>query len=265
MSLKVNDPEYNVISNRELSSVLMYFTPEMVNDTVDNILSDRIRNHSPIIGNLVESYETNFKIAMEQYPDINRELSEQRDIVYTTILIKICKYHDLICDLGQSDNIYTAALLTYKFLISDFHYNIISFFTNFINNEYMNLYENLKMEELRKNKDSATNYSKKIYNGLDPRLATIHANLDFVLTQICGFDISLEQYIRTANMFSNPQEIDYLCSILKDCGDFFKSHIVPVVMGYNKPEIITSIRLAIQPTQVDRYEKYFITGGSIDE
>lgn len=264
MSLKTNDPEYTIVSNRELSSVLGYFSADMVSTIVDDNLEDRIRNHSPIIGNLVESYETNFKLASDTYPDINRDMLQNREETYTMILRKICDYHNIGFELSEHDNLYTAAMLSYKFLVSQFQYNIITFFYNFINSEFNMLYENLNLDELRKNKDSASVYSKKIYNGLDPKLAIIHANLDLVLTQICGFDIPLESYIRTVYAFGNVQEGEYLCRILKDCGDFFKTHITPVVMGPYKPEIITNIRLAMQPGYYNNYENFILGGENIE-
>lgn len=257
---QTTDSDYMIVSNRELSSVLGYFSSDMVSDVIDDILQDRIRNHSPIIGNLVESYETNFKLAIDSYKDINRELLEKRYETYCMILTKICQFHSLEYELTERDDIYAAAYYTYQFLISNFQNNIITFFYNFINREKNSLYENLKLGELKKNKDSSSIYSKKVYKRGDSQLAVIHANLDFVLNQISGFDISLYDIIQIVYL-GNPAVSNFLCNILKDCGDFYKTFIVPVIMGPDRPIIITNIRLMLQGDQQSEIGD-FITGGN---
>ncbi len=259
MSLQSKDSDYAIVSNRELSSVLGYFSVEMVNEVINDILQDRIRNHSPIIGNLVESYETNFKLAIDSYKDINRELLEKRTEIYNMILIKICQFHNLEFELSERDDIYSAAYYTYQFLISNFQNNIITFFYNYINREKYSLYENLKLGDLKKNKDSSSIYSRKVYKGGDIKLAVIHANLDYVLDQISGFDISLYDIIQIVYA-GFPVISNFLCNILKDCGDFYKSFIVPVISGPDKPIIITNIRLLLQSDQQPELKDYIIGG-----
>lgn len=243
MALSTNNIDYTVVSNRELSSVLGYFSPEMTMSILDNVIEDRIRNHSQALANLPFSYETNIKLAIDSYSNINRELLERRNQTYLSIIDRLCAYHQLSCNLGTLNDLYAPAYYIYDLLISNFQTNIMTFFYNFIMREKINLYESLNLSDTKKNKDSSAIYSKRISNGSDNILAAIHANLDLVITQLIGYDIGLSDFI---NLVYPLQVSEFLNSILVDNGDFYRRFIVPTIMGPDKPIFITKIRLIIQ-------------------
>lgn len=255
--------DYVIISNRELSSVLTYFSPEMVERVIDDNLEDRIRDRSPAIGNMVESYESNFKLAIDSYADINRELVEYRYNTYRMIISKLCRIHNLSVTIPENEDPYTLAFYVYDFLISRFQDNIIDFFFNYINQEKDNLYDRLSLEDLRKSKDSTSIYTKKIAKNGDVKMAIICANLHSVLYNMSGFDITLEDIFRYVYL-GHPNVSNYLTERIADIGNFYQQYIAPVIIGTDNQVIITHLRLLLQGYGNFDFKDYII-GGEYNE
>lgn len=255
--------DYVIISNRELSSVLTYFSPEMVERVIDDNLEDRIRDRSPVIGNMVESYESNFKLAIDSYADINRELVEYRYNTYRMIISKLCRVHNLSVTIPENEDPYTLAFYVYDFLISRFQDNIINFFFNYINQEKDNLYDRLSLEDLRKSKDSTSIYTKKIAKNGDVKMAIICANLHSVLYNMSGFDITLEDIFRYIYL-GHPNVSNYLTERIADIGNFYQQYIAPVITGTDNQVIITHLRLLLQGYGDFNFKDYII-GGEYNE
>lgn len=255
--------DYVIISNRELSSVLTYFSPEMVERVIDDNLEDRIRDRSPAIGNMVESYESNFKLAIDSYADINRELVEYRYNTYRMIISKLCRIHNLSVTIPENEDPYTLAFYVYDFLISRFQDNIIDFFFNYINQEKDNLYDRLSLEDLRKSKDSTSIYTKKIAKNGDVKMAIICANLHSVLYNMSGFDITLEDIFRYVYL-GHPNVSNYLTERIADIGNFYQQYIAPVITGTDNQVIITHLRLLLQGYGNFDFKDYII-GGEYNE
>lgn len=255
--------DYVIISNRELSSVLTYFSPEMVERVIDDNLEDRIRDRSPVIGNMVESYESNFKLAIDSYADINRELVEYRYNTYRMIISKLCRIHNLSVTIPENEDPYTLAFYVYDFLISRFQDNIIDFFFNYINQEKDNLYDRLSLEDLRKSKDSTSIYTKKIAKNGDVKMAIICANLHSVLYNMSGFDITLEDIFRYVYL-GHPNVSNYLTERIADIGNFYQQYIAPVITGTDNQVIITHLRLLLQGYGDFDFKDYII-GGEYNE
>ena len=255
--------DYVIISNRELSSVLTYFSPEMVERVIDDNLEDRIRDRSPVIGNMVESYESNFKLAIDSYADINRELVEYRYNTYRMIISKLCRIHNLSVTFPENEDPYTLAFYVYDFLISRFQDNIIDFFFNYINQEKDNLYDRLSLEDLRKSKDSTSIYTKKIAKNGDVKMAIICANLHSVLYNMSGFDITLEDIFRYVYL-GHPNVSNYLTERIADIGNFYQQYIAPVITGTDNQIIITHLRLLLQGYGNFDFKDYII-GGEYNE
>ena len=255
--------DYVIISNRELSSVLTYFSPEMVERVIDDNLEDRIRDRSPVIGNMVESYESNFKLAIDSYADINRELVEYRYNTYRMIISKLCSVHNLSVTIPENEYPYTLAFYVYDFLISRFQDNIINFFFNYINQEKDNLYNRLSLEDLRKSKDSTSIYTKKIAKNGDVKMAIICANLHSVLYNMSGFDITLEDIFRYVYL-GHPNVSNYLTERIADIGNFYQQYIAPVITGTDNQVIITHLRLLLQGYGDFNFKDYII-GGEYNE
>lgn len=246
MAFEPNNSEYAIVSDTEIATVLNYFTPDMIQNVLDDVLEEKMRPYSTNIGNLINAYETNFKIAVSNYPNYAEELQRVRIETFESVMNRICNFHNIEWELEPGMDLYTMAFYTYQFLISNFKINITKFFSNFITREKDNIYDALKLSELKKNKDSSSVYSRKIYNGLDSKISVIHANLDYVLSQISGFDINLDTVIENV-YYGDKNVIQALQSILADKGDFYKTFYVEVLNGTGRAELITAIRLQLQP------------------
>jgi|GEM_PF-5700619 len=103
------------------------------------------------------------------------------------------------------------------------------------------IYETL---ELASKKKDASSYSKKLYKNGNSKLAIIHANLEFVLQNICAYDVPFDTYIDLAYI-PNRQVAKYLQSILLDNGDFFKRQIVNY-FNQHYAELTTQVKFALQ-------------------
>lgn len=251
----INNTEYGIVSDREIASILGNFTPGMIINMLDDILNDRIRPYSSNIGNLVTAYELNYKGTIAQCPIVESELTELRLATYEGIMKKICEYHNLEYELDPGMDIYTIALYTYAFLVSDFKNNITQFYRNFIMKERNNIYESLHLADMKKGKDSSSSYSKKIYKGGNQKISVIHANLDYVITQMGAFDIDFPTIIEFV-YYGNKPLIRLLQNVLSDNGDFYHRFYVETMNGIYRAELITDIRLLLQPAPMSNIEEY---------
>ena len=118
---------------------------------------------------------------------------------------------------------------------------LISFFTNYINREKNSLYEALELASKRK---EASPYSKKIYKNSNSKLAIIHANLEYVIQNICSYDIDFDTFVELSYIPERALS-RFILSILQDNGDFFKRICVPYI-NENFGPITTQIKFALQ-------------------
>ena len=233
--------DFMIVSNNEAASIICRFTPEMIEDIVQEQLQNKFRSYSVILSNIVESIETNYKMAMAGIPEYNSEIMAQRYNIYRQIIEMVTKAHILQFIERENDDIYSAANIVYDFLVSKFNIYIVQFFVNYINREKSTLYDAL---ELAPKKKEVSVYSKKLYKNNSSKLAVIHANLEFVLSNICNFDIDFDTFVEIA-CIPDRQRGKYLQSILVDTGDFFKLVVVPY-FNTNYAELVTQTKFALQ-------------------
>lgn len=233
--------DYAIISTNEAASIICRFTPDMIQNIVDEALENKYRNYSQTLSNIVESIETNYKMMQAGVPEYSAEIDSQRVLTYQQIIDKICTYHNLQFLYHEGDSLYTSAYFIYDFLIAQSNIYIINFFVNYINREKNMIYETLELASKRKD---ASAYSKKLYKNNNSKLATIHANLEFVIQNIWNYDISFEDFVELA-CIPDRQKFRYLVYILQDNGDFFKRIIVPYCQN-NYANITTQIKFGLQ-------------------
>lgn len=257
MAFQSTNPEYNIISDSEISAVLSHFSPEMAFDTINFILQNKFEYYRPGIGNgnIITGYETLFKTSITTYPEYNGEFKDKRDDLYRAIIQNICNFHALEYRENPAADIYTTAFYLYDFLVSNFSEGIILFFTKYITKEKNNIFDSLQMQELRKNKDSSALYSKKVYDN-SSKLAVIHANMEYVLTNLLGFDISFEDIISILYNDNKPVA-NLILSCICDTGDFYKNFYVRFVSTH-LPEMITAIRLQL-PSNVPTVDQNWLS------
>lgn len=244
MNLSQNS-DFNIVSSNEVASIICRFTPEMISDIVETNLETKYRSYSPELANIVTSIEQNYKMAQSGLPEFNSEIISQRYNIYLQIIQQVCEAHHLqfIGNDNESiyQDIYTAAYTIYDFLVARYNLYLVNFVTNYINREKNTIYESLELASKRK---EASPYSKKIYKNYNSKLAIIHANLEFVIQNICAYDIDLELYTELA-CIPDREKARYINSLVIDNGDFFKRFCIPYIQNNFGP-ITTQIKFSLQ-------------------
>lgn len=233
--------DFNVVSGNEVASIICRFTPEMISDLVETNLQSKYRSYSPILANIVSSIEDTYKVAQTGLPDFSSDIVSQRYNIYLQIIEQVCTAHQLSYTGTEDIDIYTAAYNIYDLLVAKFTMRLISFFTNYINREKNSLYEALELASKRK---EASPYSKKIYKNSNSKLAIIHANLEYVIQNICSYDIDFDTFVELSYIPERALS-RFILSILQDNGDFFKRLCVPYI-NENFGPITTQIKFALQ-------------------
>lgn len=240
-----NSERFNIVSENELTEVLAHFNTEFIMSIIDSAIANRVNPtafaQNP---NVVDAWDTNFKQIVNYYQssDVAERVSVLRVDTYKEIIDRICVYHGLNFTVDDVD-LYTAAHFLYQFCVSNFLNYMDQFFANFIIANAASLYDAVGLSSVKKNKDTSTIYSKKIFS--DPKLAVINANIDAVVNYICGIDISFEQILFTCGL--SHQEATYLNELVSDQNNFFRSHYVSTITNeYVRPIRLNSIRLNIR-------------------
>lgn len=248
MSFMANNTEYSVVTNAEIADVIAHFSSEMIMDIVDKNLLNRL-SFTIQKANLVYGLEEDFKQCFQLYPAYYEEFSKKRFTLYSDIIQKICNFYDISClTTSNVNDLHSRAFYLYDIFVSSFSQYVVRFFANYIIREKNALYDFMEAELTSKGKDYNTIYSKKVYNNsVNHKLVALHANLDFVVDNICAFDINIESFISNA-LYGQPQIIKYLTLVLSENnGDLFSQHIVPFVQNKEyKATILTYLRFALQ-------------------
>ena len=241
--------EYNITTETEVAEILSHFNSEYILNVIkDNIL--RKQNFYPMNPpNIVMAYDTNFKLLQNNYPEKNMDIENVRIETYKEIIEILCQEYQLqFNDIDQ--DYYSTAFYLYSFLLSEFSSGLISFFANFIIKEKNSIYDSIGLADMKKNKDTSTVYSKKMYK--NTKLAIINANLEYVVDSICAYDISLNTVL--SNIYFDKNVVKHIESVITPIYDFFKTVYVPVVQSEIKSLLLTNIRFQIQRISNDTIE-----------
>lgn len=239
-----SNSDYTIATDNELSAVLSHFNNDYIYSTVTQSIATKIRPYTMPMPNIVISYEQYFKQAIDRYPDAKDAIWNARDEVYKQIIKLLCDAYQLVFDDNDIQDLYSSAVYLYDFLVSSFQNNLVTFFTNYIMKEKNNIYDVLNMGTLKRNKDSSTMYSKKIYR--NTRLGIICANLEAVIDNVNVFDIDFTTYLTTIYGNENKTIAKHIDMVAKPINDFFKSYISSQFITNMRPVLITSIRLRLQ-------------------
>lgn len=232
----------NIMVDNRLASMMENITPEYIFHVIQDSVNMKYRPNSSGVPNIVYSYEQYFIACVAQDPSCADEIETKKIEVYRQIIEYLCSVYQL--EYHPSDNIYSDAFYMYQFLVSDFTTTVINFFVSYIIAEKKSIYDRLNLSEEKKNKDAATQYSKKIID--DQKVAIIHANVIPIVNDICNYNISLYDVIMSRYYGADVNIGQFLCSIIADKGTFFASHIAPYTRGIYLTDTINSIKLSIQ-------------------
>lgn len=245
MNSSVNS-DYVAISTNEAASIIGKFSIEMIDDIVDQAMETKLRSYSPRLLNVVDALEQQFKSDLAQFPQLANGIDQNRKNIYTHIIYKVLSAHNLQLNISLDSypDIYSLAHMLYEFLVANFSHNIMAFFVNYIAANKSAIYDSLKLVEKKAEMTNAV-YSKKIFkNGKNSKLAIIHANLDMVLNSLCGWDISLYDFLSYAYI-DNRLLVNAIGPIVVDCGRFYTDQVVSVYNN-NIAILSTNIKFAMQ-------------------
>lgn len=248
---------YNICAENEISIILSHFNSEFIFDVIKDNINKRFQYCQLNMTNIPASFEQHFKQLQATFTGDIDSIEDTRIDTYKQIINILCTESGLQFNEYAVTDYYSAAFYLYNFLVSNFVNNLVSFFANYIIKEKNNLYESLGLVNFKKNKDSSTLYAKRIYK--NTKLAIINANLDYVIDNICVFDIPFELLLNT--IYQDKNAVKYLSSMVTPLYDFFKTTYVSLVQSGLRCILLTNIRMEIQRLSVS--EEISITNGGV--
>ena len=244
MSFISNNVDFGIVSDAEIASIISNFSDDMIMDVIHRNSANKFRPYQHYVGNLVGGIESSFKLNQENYPQFSSEILERRNEIYLNILSVLCSSHALSLNIDENTDLYSLAFILYDFTISKFTINMINFFANYIISETGSLYDYLKLRDMKKNKDNSSSYSKKLFKS-NSKLATIHANLEYVIDCICGFDIDLKTLVEVSTLDKNIAS--FIITNINEVTNLFKVLFVPYIHDARyRAIIITLVRMRLQ-------------------
>ena len=234
----------NINIDNQLAGILSQFNEDYVMDVIDDSLENRFRLYDLPAPNIVASYETTFKALTNGFSSNVEDIANVRKNTYINIINRICDFYNLEFTDNDDTDYYSAAYWIYEFLVSKFTQNMINFYVSFLIRERDQIEMSLDLAQMRRENDVVYSYSKRLF--LDPKLASIHSNLEYVIDQISTYDIDLWSILST--IYNNPPELAaYIYSNIKDTGNFFRDQYERYVTNSrNMSDIIMYIKLGLQ-------------------
>ena len=235
-----NSGIYNIIAEGEIANILSKFDSSYIMDVIDSNLSNRFA-YNPTLSNpnIVNSYELNFNGMIDNFPDDADNIKSIRQETYLTIINKICNAFNLTY-IGDQPDCYILAYNMYDLFVSGYSRNIINFFSRYIYNYCGEIYNNMGLDKYKKNKDTTTNYIRKVYGGNAKYIDIVIARIREVIYYISGFDIDMYTFL---TYIYDRVTCDYINSIIIPTGNIFKENFCSIL---EMPVILTEIRLNIQ-------------------
>lgn len=239
----INEP-YKISNEYNITELLAHFDANYIFDVMEDRLNRLSYNVTLTEPNIVGSFETYFKYAIEQFPGDENNIRSIREETYMQIInILTDKFNLKFNDLDEGIDKFTAAYYLYDFTVCNRNNYITAFYTAFIVNNKDGIGSTLNMDEYKKSKDSASIYNKKIYE--DQTFALISANMSRVIDYIATFDIRLADIFQS--IYTNPRIVEFLDNAFADGGNFFYNfYYLPIRKPEYLPVAITNIKLSLQ-------------------
>lgn len=242
MNPLLNSGDYNIEAENACASLLSQFNSQYIFDICRWGLMNREVPSIIEKPNIVNSAEMCFNQMKITYPTDVPNITEVRDTTYIEIIDYLCKNDNFeFIDQGEETHMPLAQLL-YYFLVCGYNRCLIGFFTAYIYDNKYDLYESLKIGDLKKSKDTSTIYNKKFFKK-DLRLGLIIANIEYVISSICGNDIPFEQIIKY--VFPDLSTGSILLNSLRPVDDVFSKYKKTLFGPYHAP-IVANIQLSLQ-------------------
>lgn len=228
-----------------IGTILSHFSSSYIEHIVDDSLKMKYR---PFINepmpNIVDIINRQINAVLVNAPDYIDKVKDVKNESFKEIILKICNYYNLTFT-GDLDNIfgdelYSIAHVLYDIFISRFTEYMNNFFTSYILNNADSIYAYLEADETSiKLKDNAV-YARYI----DPKFALIHANVNKVMYNLAGYDISLDELLL---YFLGPAQYMPISQLLLDNGDIYKNHYACYILNQmSSAGILTNVKLYLQ-------------------
>jgi hypothetical protein len=244
----MNDRDYRLSRDNELSQVLSQFSSDFIMDSAMESVSRALLLYP--VPNYINGYETQFKEILSSFTQADERAAALgvRSETYREIIDIVCKSYNLSFKDNDDGDYYSSAFYIYEFFVTDFAQTIVRFFANYILKERNALYDALQLQNAKRDKDTNTLYNKKMYK--NPKLAILNAKLDMALQYMSGFHITLRDIIQLVVMDRSVGR--FLESIIEENGNVFRDLIVFYINTYPyKPRIISDIRMMIHNYAID--------------
>ena len=242
----INNKEYTVRANNQLSVILSQFDSDYIMDIIEDTLT-RSFNTFDLFGppNAVEGFENVFREMMIVYEGEEERIQESREEVYRTIISTICRHMDLQFNEASTADLYTIARCMYDFFVSRLNSYIVTFYERYITSEKDNIYVNFHLEDMKKNKDMGTIYSRMAF-GEGDAISLIVANLQKVISALRNMPVTDEYVYRTIYGPNNEYIVQLMLQNISSNTSIFNLFNRILFNETMYPTIITHIRMAIQ-------------------
>lgn len=233
-------------TDRGIGTILGNFSTEYINHVIGDSLNMRFRPFNGPMPNMVDILERQFLSIAANSKDYTDKVNEVREETYREIILLICNYYNLTFtgdfDSMQIGEIYGIAHTLYDIFISRFTDILIDFFVSYIVNNADSIASYLKLESNSSNKKDQGIYSSNKY--IDPKFISIHANINKVIYNMAGYDISLEELL---NYFVERTVAERLNNLLLDNGDIYKNYYAYYIIDQRySASVLTNIKLKLQ-------------------
>ena len=240
----------NVNIDNQLAGILSQFNDDYIMDIVKESIENRFRLYSLPSPNVVAAFEMQFKQLTDGFESYTDEIMTARKRVYINIINTICDYYDFEFNNSDETDYYSAAYCLYNFFVCRFTEYLKNFYSIFLISERESIYSSLELSNTKKENESTLGYSKKLFK--DNKIAYIHFNLEYIISQMGSFNISLPMIVNYA-CNTDPNIGNYIISLVNDVsGNFFNNHYQTfVINSKDSADILTYIKLTIQQIGAD--------------
>ena len=241
----INNKEFELQSNNQLAAILSQFDANYIIDIIDDTMTKRLNSFELVPApNAIEAFESNFKALRDIYPFDLDNIEDTRHTAYREVIRIISTRFNLQFEEQEYLDFYTMAYYLSDFFVSKFNNYLVTFYDRFIEQEKANIYSNFRLEEMKKNKDTAAAYSKIVF-GNDEAIALIVANLPYVLNNIKNLPVS-DHDIYSIIYQDNTDAIQLLEENITPVAGIFNIFNNILFNEFMYPTVITHIRMAIQ-------------------
>lgn len=229
-----------------IGTILSNFSSEYINHVIEDSLMMKFRPFDGPMPNMVDVLNRQFLAILNNAPDYKDKIEYVRSETLQEIIQAICKFYNLSF-MGDFESmeymeLYGIAHTMYDIFISRFTEYMLDFFVSYVirNSDSIASY-------LANDPNTTKPKEQGLYapdNFIDPKYILIHANINKVIYNMAGYDISLNDLL---GFFLSPNDRAKMQSLLADNGDIYKTHYASYILDPKySAGVLTNIKLSLQ-------------------